>query len=334
MILEEEFNQDSSKNNKVVSPSIEEDFKSKEAIEKIWVVVNAIQVEKEISSKKEVNFPIWYSYQTLSGNGKLSGDSVVRILGHLERDKKVIEILEIKLGDEFINLEELRKLEGDKKALKEKYFGDNLDIEAWTDFGENKNDEVLIKTLPGFEEFYRKLNITFEKKKYEPRFPHKIPPGTKWEDVKMYFIDGHTLAIKIPDVRAHKETYEGFGFIDKRTKKPNKNWEFLRELAMSKGEIDWRTPFASLKLKKRKSLVAKKLKEYFRSEIEGDPFYSYKKEKSYKAKFQIYPEGYQDPKKYFSPKELEELRKKKEEEEEYKKMIERRRKKRGYLETN
>ena len=146
MTSEEEFNQDSSKNNKIALPSIEKDFKSKEAVEKIWIVVNAIQTEREICSKREANLPIWYSYQTLSGNGRLSGDSVVRILEYLERDEKVIEILEIRLGDEFINLEELRKLEGNKKAL-----------EAWAGFGENKKDEALIKTLPGFSKYWTEL---------------------------------------------------------------------------------------------------------------------------------------------------------------------------------
>jgi len=110
------------------------------------------------------------------------------------------------------------------------------------------------------------------------------------------------------------------GFEDARKRKPNKQWELLRLLALRNGDLAWsdspqskggnirRTAqdfgyemdddatesaqnrgFGIIKVedknKKRKQILSKSLKAAF--QIDGDPFYPYKKEKGYKTKFRL-----------------------------------------------
>lgn len=167
------------------------------------------------------------------------------------------------------------------------------------------------------------------------KFPYELKE-VKWENLIIQFIDGHTIEIRIPKLNIyHKATYEEMGCLDRKRMMPNNQWELLRELANNYGRLDWGSKWASSKIKKRKSLLSKTLKEYFNNQIPGDPFFSYRKEGCYQTKFQLLPEENQkikDYEKLFSKEELEEIKRKKEIEEHYKKETERRGKRRSYLE--
>jgi hypothetical protein len=167
-------------------------------------------------------------------------------------------------------------------------------------------------------------------------FPYDLPEGAKWEHLRLQFIDGYTIKIEFHAFKIrHKESYDRMGFLDRKRMMPNKQWEFLKELANNYGRLDWGSEWASFKIKKQKSLLSKTLKEYFKNQISGDPFFLYRKEKCYQTRFQLFPEEYQEKKeyeKYFSKEELEEIKKQKEIEEVYKKEKERGGKKRSYLE--
>lgn len=78
------------------------------------------------------------------------------------------------------------------------------------------------------------------------------------------------------------------GFEDTKRRLPNQQWEFLKNLSVNNGEVSWSDSEASLKLKKRKQLLAQALKICFG--INEDPFLPYKQEKAYKIKINLIPE--------------------------------------------
>jgi len=109
----------------------------------------------------------------------------------------------------------------------------------------------------------------------------------KWEDISIQFIDGNNVRIA---ARGRKITahYKEMGFEDGRTHNPDSQWELLRLLATSDGELSWGNPKANSTVKKKKQLLSRTLREYFA--IEGDPFYPFKDGQAYRIKITLLPE--------------------------------------------
>ncbi|MDD2890956.1 MAG: tetratricopeptide repeat protein [bacterium] len=119
------------------------------------------------------------------------------------------------------------------------------------------------------------------------KFP--TPPDTKWDDVTIQFISD--AEIKITVKKTHKNfNFAEIGFKDARKGDvPDSQWKVLQYLARQKGEISWKSETESLKdfpkFPKRIETIRKRLKAIMG--INSDPFYDYKKVKSYKSKFKI-----------------------------------------------
>lgn len=95
------------------------------------------------------------------------------------------------------------------------------------------------------------------------------PPGARWPDVQVRFVDGETITVK---VRAVSRTllYSDVGMSDGRSGRPTKQWELLREFARSRGTLTWASAGAGRKNQKRREVLAQDLRAFFR--IDGDPF--------------------------------------------------------------
>lgn len=123
------------------------------------------------------------------------------------------------------------------------------------------------------------------------KFPHKLPAGTNWENITMIFIDAEKVKIEVRG-KNFEGRYSDMGFTDNRTGKPNTLWQLLYILAKNNGEITIQNPDANNMIKKQKSLLVAKLKEYF--SIDYDPFFPYhahnleKPKNSYKIKVNIW----------------------------------------------
>ena len=151
--------------------------------------------------------------------------------------------------------------------------------------------------------------------------PLSFPPGAKWEDITIEFKDSHNVTIKCKG-KITRSDYKDMGFEDSKSRRPNKQWELLLELAANNGEIAWDksssgnkvdldktgqdfgyemdddTPedarnkgFSIIKApdktKKTKQLLSQSLKAVF--QIDGDPFYPYEEVKAYKIKLKLIP---------------------------------------------
>lgn len=118
--------------------------------------------------------------------------------------------------------------------------------------------------------------------------PVELPPNTKWGNIIIKLVDGENVKITAPDCDTKKVNYKEMGFEDDRTQLPNKQWELLRTLADNHGELSWQDPEAKKFSKKNKQLLSDTLKAYF--QIKEDPFFSYRKLKAYKTKFDLIPD--------------------------------------------
>lgn len=149
--------------------------------------------------------------------------------------------------------------------------------------------------------------------------PIPLPSGAKWEDITIEFADGHNLNIKCKG-KTFRRDYKEMGFEDSKSRKPNKQWEFLNQLANSQGEIAWEKSSsrkavgtrrteqdfgyeydeddsstsqnkgfsiikAPDKTKKIKQLLSQTLKTAF--QIQSDPFFPYRKAKAYKIRLKL-----------------------------------------------
>lgn len=65
------------------------------------------------------------------------------------------------------------------------------------------------------------------------------PPGTRWNQVEFFHIDGDTLAVRIPGSRARRVTFQDLGMADKRGSRRARRWEILVELCEARGQLDW-----------------------------------------------------------------------------------------------
>jgi hypothetical protein len=95
------------------------------------------------------------------------------------------------------------------------------------------------------------------------------PSAARWEDVSIRFIDGETISVKVKDV-ARICLFSELGMCDGRNKKPTKQWELLRDFAEEHGIIDWKSRKAGREKQKRREILAKDLRRFFR--IDEDPF--------------------------------------------------------------
>ena len=114
------------------------------------------------------------------------------------------------------------------------------------------------------------------------------PKGTTWKDVTIRFVDGHTVAISVGDGWIHYN-YAQMGMLNKKNGNFTEQWKLLQGFADSKGEIDWNTPYANVRVKKQKQELSKRLRFFFR--MDDDPIEYVKKKKAYRCRFWIFPDN-------------------------------------------
>ena len=137
--------------------------------------------------------------------------------------------------------------------------------------------------IKGLEEGF--ASVGKEQKEAKHRFPHKLPNGTRWENIVFKFLNDDTVQFL---VQGKKETvhYRDMG-LEGKGGKPSVLWAFLRVLAKCSGEIATGDPEENTKYKKQKQGLSEALQSYF--SLDFDPFHPYATAKAYKTKFVIVP---------------------------------------------
>jgi hypothetical protein len=142
--------------------------------------------------------------------------------------------------------------------------------------------------IRGFEE-----KVVLQKPKNKKIQPRKFPAGLRWEEISIQFLNEHEVIVKA-NSETLQTTYEAMGFQDEKKKLPNKQWQFLRLLAIKNGEVSWENnqslPLKQINsIKKQKQLLTEALKAYFQI-YDSEPFQDYKTEKAYRIKITLTPE--------------------------------------------
>lgn len=125
-----------------------------------------------------------------------------------------------------------------------------------------------------------------------PKFPRKLPAGTKWQNIIIKFLDDENVYVQVKQFK-YNTNYKEMGFVGKgNNPNPSEAWTFLKVLAKVNGELTIKDTEARDKYKKQKELLAKSLQSYF--SLEYDPFYPYrssseKQGNSYKIKITLIP---------------------------------------------
>lgn len=168
-----------------------------------------------------------------------------------------------------------------------------------TEFG-SRNESFILAPSPSAvlnDQMTELIGITksieekmpVQKMSYGPKFPFKIPAGTKWENILIQFTSNNYVSIQIAG-HMHQTGYADMGFVDNRSQKPNYQWIFMLVLAKNNGSLLPSSPDANEKYKKQKQLLTSRLQEYFG--IEYDPFETYNKrynKNGYKIKLTLLP---------------------------------------------
>lgn len=142
--------------------------------------------------------------------------------------------------------------------------------------------------IRGFEE-----KVVLQKPKNKRIRLRNFPPDLRWEEISIQFLNEHEIIIRARN-ETLQTTYEAMGFQDEKRKLPNKQWQFLRLLALKNGEISWESnqnlPLKQINsIKKQKQLLTEALKAYFQIS-DDEPFHDYKTEKAYRIKLTLTPE--------------------------------------------
>ncbi|GIW90018.1 MAG: hypothetical protein KatS3mg109_0450 [Pirellulaceae bacterium] len=114
------------------------------------------------------------------------------------------------------------------------------------------------------------------------------PANVTWADVRIKFIDGHTVSIKV-GTAAGTFVYAQMGMADGRHARPTKQWELLRALARGYGTLTWQSRAADRKNQKRRERLAQDLKKFFR--IDGEPILPTDDGKGWRTVFQLDPDN-------------------------------------------
>lgn len=128
---------------------------------------------------------------------------------------------------------------------------------------------------------FHRQHVPDDKKQTEMAF-FPTPPDARWEDVSIQFIDGETISVEVREAKG-RYLFSEMGMLDGRSKKPTVQWGLLRGFADGRGIFDWTNNFATRNNQKRREILAKDLRRFFR--IDEDPFVS--EGQGWRAKFRV-----------------------------------------------
>lgn len=114
------------------------------------------------------------------------------------------------------------------------------------------------------------------------------PANAKWTDLRVKFIDGHTISVKIGSASG-TYMYSQVGMADGRNAKPTKQWDTLRSFARTYGVLTWDHPDADRRNQKRRENLARDLKAFFR--IDGEPIEYVEQTKGWRTVFNLEPDA-------------------------------------------
>ncbi len=134
------------------------------------------------------------------------------------------------------------------------------------------------KQLANFYKLHRKLYL----ERLANTYP--TPAGTCWTRIRIRKVDFETMSINANGV-TRLQKFTDMGLQNRKSAKPNAQFNLLLVLAQNHGVLTWKDPGASNKLKKQVQLLNEKLMVYF--QIDTAPIIYDEKMKGYRTLFAI-----------------------------------------------
>ena len=146
--------------------------------------------------------------------------------------------------------------------------------------------EIKIEGLKeGLEAIVKKNeDAVITKNKKRIHLPH-FPP-TPWKDISIRFLDERNVLIRAGN-KTSTVDYEGLGFSDDKSNKPNLAWVFLLGMAKNNGETKTIPSPVPDNIKQIKKQISDWLKKVFKNDTE--PFYDFSETNTYKLKITLIP---------------------------------------------
>lgn len=114
------------------------------------------------------------------------------------------------------------------------------------------------------------------------------PPNATWSDVEIRFRDGHKVSVKVFGEQG-VFNFTQMGMASNKSAEPTLQWKLLQHFAEEKGVLTWDSSHADRKNQKRRELLSRALRRFFR--IEGDPITLSDDKKGWRVLFSLHPES-------------------------------------------
>ena len=137
---------------------------------------------------------------------------------------------------------------------------------------------------PATADASQNLPAKTERKERQQAYRFETPAGTKWPEILIRFLDGHTVTIAV-DSRTERRTFAEMNMKDGRNGNPTQQWKLLELLAQNGGRLSWTNSRANAKFKKQVELLGHRLQEYFN--ISESPFHDYQKGSGWQMKMRL-----------------------------------------------
>ncbi len=124
----------------------------------------------------------------------------------------------------------------------------------------------------------------------QPLARFQTPPGARWGDVRIRFLDGETVSVKVDDV-TNRFLFSQMGMITKNNKKPTVQWCLLRKFCETEEGILHKRDFPPLEVQamtRQVQRLSSHLKEFF--DIGGKPILVLEKSTGWQTAFRVSPE--------------------------------------------
>lgn len=122
----------------------------------------------------------------------------------------------------------------------------------------------------------------------------EVPPGTTWNQIQIYLVDGETVAIRVPGRRPARYTYQALGMAHARTARPTKKWAIMEALCEGYGHMAWAGITRSFGAFKEQVSGLRTLLQNLIG-ISADPFRSCSQHSGLHAAFQAFPDRPDSP---------------------------------------
>ena len=211
---------------------------------------------------------------TLPTTGEEAHSAAVRLVGHL--GQRFILFVPAR---EPIEPETIEYLRGNRACLL--FLEDVLTVGATRTWELQRSAEDILSDF--------RDSVLDDPRLSLPTHAFPTPPGTRWQDVTIRFLNQHQVHVQVGRTSDAFE-FTQMGMADGRRKpvEPNKQWRLLVDFAEGNGTVRWGSTHENRRRQKQKEELSNVLRCFFG--IDDDPFEPLEDCSGWRARIRVLPE--------------------------------------------